>query len=307
MESAIPETSGGSWDPSNLDEEVLSSLEQEGLIAAKEISKWQVEPNVATLAPSKKEIVMLKSHIDRGLSLPPSYFLKSILCHYRLQLHHIAPNSFTIIAEFVALCEGSLGIYPHGDLFRLYFSICHNRDSNGDLCNCGSISFVPHSGKSYPYIKPHDSAKGWQGSFFYRAPPERKFGLRSFADGPAQEQDSWGTMDDFTMDDECQLCSRRISKLVFASLTGGDTIYCWISRRIQPLQYRPTLMCQYSGIDYPQCYTKEELTSEEIEHWIRNIIKIGQDEELKLKIPMFENGNCPEVNDPSFCHHHISL
>jgi hypothetical protein len=37
--SAIPEVSGGSWDPCNLDEDVLSSMEQEGLIAAKEISK----------------------------------------------------------------------------------------------------------------------------------------------------------------------------------------------------------------------------------------------------------------------------
>jgi hypothetical protein len=35
-ESSIPKTSGGSWDPCNLNEEVLSSLEQEGLIAAKE-------------------------------------------------------------------------------------------------------------------------------------------------------------------------------------------------------------------------------------------------------------------------------
>jgi hypothetical protein len=192
-ESAIPETSGGSWDPCNLDEEILSSLEQEGLIAAKEISICRVDPNAAAPAPSKKEIVMLKSHIDWGLSLPPSYFLKSMLRHYRLQLHHIAPNSFTIIVGFIALCEGFLGIYPRGDLFRLYFNIRHNRDSNGDLRNYGSVSFVPRSGKSYPYIKPHDSAKGWRGSFFYQAdqePPERKFGLKSFADGPAEEQDS---------------------------------------------------------------------------------------------------------------------
>jgi hypothetical protein len=225
-------------DTCNLDEEVLSSMEQEGLIAAKEISKWWVEPNAATPAPLKKEIVMLKSHIERGLSLPPSYFLKSILRHYRLQLHHIALNSLTIIEGFVALCKGFLGIYPRGDLFCLYFNIRHNRDPNGDLRNCRSISFVPHSGKSYPYIKPHDPAKGWRGTFFYQAdqaPPERKFGLRSFADGPAQEQDSWGAMDDFTMDDECQLCSWRISKLVFAGLIGADTIHCWISRCIQPL------------------------------------------------------------------------
>jgi hypothetical protein len=84
MQSAIPKTSGGSWNPCNLDEEILSSLEQEGLIAATEILKWRVDPNATTPAPSKKEIVMLKSHIDRGLSLPPSYFLKSMLRHYRL-------------------------------------------------------------------------------------------------------------------------------------------------------------------------------------------------------------------------------
>jgi hypothetical protein len=109
-----------------LDEEILSSLKREGLIAAKEISKWRVDPNATIPAPSKNEIVMLKSHIDQGLSLPPSYFLKSMLRHYRLQIHHIAPNSFTIIAGFVALCEGYLGTYPRGDLFRLYFNIRHN-------------------------------------------------------------------------------------------------------------------------------------------------------------------------------------
>jgi hypothetical protein len=114
--------------------------------------------------------------------------------------------------------------------------------------------FVPRRGKSYPYIIPHDSAKGWWGSFFYladQAPPEKKYGLRSFVDGPAEEKDSWGVMDDFTMDDECQLCLRWILKLVFSSLTGADTIHCWFSRRIQPLQYRLALMCEYSGIDDP--------------------------------------------------------
>jgi hypothetical protein len=210
----------------------------------------------------------------------------------------------------VALCEGFLGVYPGGDLFRLYFNICHNRDSNGDLRNCGSVSFIPCSRKSYPYIKPHDSAKGWWGTFFYQAeqaPPEKKFGLRSFVDGPAKEQDSWGTMDDSTMVDECQLHSRRVSKLVFDGLTGVDTIHCWISRRIQPLQYRPALMCDYSGIDDAQCYTREELTPEEVERRIRNIIKVGRDEELKLNIPKFENGSCPEVNQISFRHYHFSL
>jgi hypothetical protein len=112
-------------------------------------------------------------------------------------------------------------------------------------------------------------------------------------------------MHDFTMDDECQLCSRQISKLVFSVLIGADTIHCWVSRRIQPLQYRSTLMCQYSGIDDSQRYTKEELSSEEIERRIRNIIKVGRDEKLELKIPMYENGNCPEVSVSLFRHDYL--
>jgi hypothetical protein len=83
-ESAIPETSGGSWDPCNLDEGTLSSLEQERRISVKEISRRRVDPGAAMPAPLDGEIVMLKSHIDRGFSLLPSYFLKGVLRHYRL-------------------------------------------------------------------------------------------------------------------------------------------------------------------------------------------------------------------------------
>jgi hypothetical protein len=61
-------------------------------------------------------------------------------------------------------------------------------------------------------------------------------------------------------------------------------------------------MCQYSGINDAQHYTQEELTPEERIH---NIIKIDRDKEVKLKIPMFKNGSCPEVTDPSFRHYHI--
>jgi hypothetical protein len=55
-------------------------------------------------------------------------------------------------------------------------------------------------------------------------------------------------------------------------------------------------MCEYSGVDDPQRYSKEELSAEEIELRIRNIIKVGRDEPLKLKIPMYENGSCPKVS-----------
>jgi hypothetical protein len=61
-------------------------------------------------------------------------------------------------------------------------------------------------------------------------------------------------------------------------------------------------MCEYSGVNDPQRYSKEELSSEEIEHRICNIIKVGRDEQLKLKVPMYENGNCPDVSAFLFCY-----
>jgi hypothetical protein len=55
-------------------------------------------------------------------------------------------------------------------------------------------------------------------------------------------------------------------------------------------------MCQYSGIDDPQCYNKEELAPEEIECQIYGIIKVRQDVVLKLGMPMYENGSYPDVS-----------
>jgi hypothetical protein len=66
-------------------------------------------------------------------------------------------------------------------------------------------------------------------------------------------------------------------------------------------------MCDYRGINDVQRYTKEELTPKEVERHIRNIIKVGRDEELKLKIPMFENSGCPEVNYFPFHHYHLFI
>jgi hypothetical protein len=66
-------------------------------------------------------------------------------------------------------------------------------------------------------------------------------------------------------------------------------------------------MCEYSGIDDPQRYSKEELSSEEIERRIRDIIKVGRDEKLELKIPMYENGNCLEVSAFLFRYNRLFL
>jgi hypothetical protein len=82
-------------------------------------SRWRTDHKALVLAPNSTEILMLKSHVERGLSMPPSHFISNLLKFYGLQLHHIAPNSLVSVAGYAALCEGFLGIRPRVDLFHL--------------------------------------------------------------------------------------------------------------------------------------------------------------------------------------------
>jgi hypothetical protein len=136
---------------------------------------------------------MLKSHLERGLSMPPSHFFSNLLKFYGLQLNHIAPNSLVSVAGYAALCEGYLRIRPRVDLFQLFFSVRPNYDNDRFPQTCGTICFLPRSSKEYPFITPLDSAMGWRGSWFYmadKATPDQTFGLRPFENIVAESRDS---------------------------------------------------------------------------------------------------------------------
>jgi hypothetical protein len=50
---------------------------------------------------------------ERGLGVPPSRFMRALLHYYKVELHHLAPNSISQVAIFTAVCEGYLGMEPH--------------------------------------------------------------------------------------------------------------------------------------------------------------------------------------------------
>jgi hypothetical protein len=60
---------------------------------------------------------------ERGLTIPPHPFLRGLLHHYQIKLQHLNPNGIQHIAAIIALCEGYLGIEPHFELWRYFFSI----------------------------------------------------------------------------------------------------------------------------------------------------------------------------------------
>jgi hypothetical protein len=77
--------------------------------------------------------------------------------------------------------------------------------------------------------------------------PSRTFGLRPFENIAAEPRDSWKPVNDDSATPYVKILARRIAKLTQDGLKGIDTINCWISQWIQPLQYRDRLMHEYTG------------------------------------------------------------
>lgn len=268
----------GQWWPCELSEPDLKDLESEGFIKA---GSWRVITGAPIPAPDDDERVVTKALIERGFSFPPSDFFVKLLKEYRLQPHNIPPNSITAISNFVALCEGHLKIRPELDLFKFYYSVKKESVAKGGpLANCGSVTFKIRANKMYPVLNHHESARYWSGGFFYckdEKAPGREQGLPVFKDGPPKEINFWNTVPVLSEHPRLNLMVRRIAKLVESGLSGKDLTLSWFSRRIQPLQHRERLMCNYMGRADPLRITQDNLPSDALDKRLRQMIKIPKE------------------------------
>ena len=60
--------------------------------------------------------------LERRLGYPTHWFLCRLLNEWGLELQHLNPTGVVHIAGFITVCEAFLGMEPHTDLFRLFFS-----------------------------------------------------------------------------------------------------------------------------------------------------------------------------------------
>jgi hypothetical protein len=126
--------------------------------------------------------------------------------------------------------------------------------------------------------------------------PSQACGLPSFENIAAQPRDSWKVVNDETATPYVKLLARRITKLSNDGLKGIDTINCWISRRIQPLQHRDSLMHEYTGANDGMRYSDQELDPRVVEKHVRSLMKSPRKKPLKFGVAMFENDSCPSVS-----------
>jgi hypothetical protein len=126
-----------------------------------------------------------------------------------------------------------------------------------------------------------------------KATPSQTFGLRPFENIVVESRNSWKLVNDDSATPYVQLLAWRIAKISKDGLKGIDTINCWISRRIQPLQYRDRLMHEYTSAEDGMRCSEKDLDPKLIEKRICSVMKSPREEPLKFGMAMFENGSCP--------------
>jgi hypothetical protein len=75
----IPVKLHGYWVKCHVKDAHVLALEREGTVAPKAESQWWTHHKALVPTQSKTEILILKSHIERGFNMPPSHFFSDLL------------------------------------------------------------------------------------------------------------------------------------------------------------------------------------------------------------------------------------
>jgi hypothetical protein len=82
----------------------------------------KVKSEAASLANMRPgDFVFFAAYALAGLVPPLSSFFLMLLEYYGLQLQHLSPNSFALVAIFVHFCEMYMGVRPSVRLFQRFF------------------------------------------------------------------------------------------------------------------------------------------------------------------------------------------
>ena len=102
----------------------MEGLFMHGLLHGRtDAAEWLVPGREEAPAPPDGYVVSFALFHERGLTVPPHPFFRGLLHHYQIELQHLNPNEIQHIVAFITMCMGYLGIEPHFELWRYFFSI----------------------------------------------------------------------------------------------------------------------------------------------------------------------------------------
>ena len=141
-----------SWHHSDVTYAHMEGLVKRGLLRGRtKVVEWPVSGREEVLAPPDGYDVSFAPFHERRLMIPPHPFFRGLLHHYQIELQHQNPNGIQHIIAFIALCEGYLGIKPHFELWRYFFSTpCTRKGREVGTYRCRWDALVFTSGATGP-------------------------------------------------------------------------------------------------------------------------------------------------------------
>jgi hypothetical protein len=94
---------------------------------------------------------------ERGFGVLTNHFMQALLHYYKVDLHHLTPNSISQAAIFTAVCEGYLGMEPQWNLWLHLFKAEHFAKKVGErgvrrVVHARSCTLQVWSGRGDQYI-----------------------------------------------------------------------------------------------------------------------------------------------------------
>jgi hypothetical protein len=166
------------WARSSVTERRLEELVHDGLLrsrASRTQPEWRVPPSDhREPAPPEGYVVSFVAFHERGFGVPASHFMRALLHYYKVELHHLAPNSISQAAIFATVCEGYLGMELQWNMWLHLFKAEHFAKKAGErgvrrAVHAGSCTLQVRSGRGDQYIPAQliSSNSGWHDSWFY--------------------------------------------------------------------------------------------------------------------------------------------
>jgi hypothetical protein len=159
-------------------ERKLEELVRDGLLwlrVSQTQPKWRVlSSDHREPPPLEGYVVSFMAFHKRGFGVAASPFMRALLHYYKVELHHLAPNSISQDVIFAAVCEGYLGIEPQWNLWLHLFKAEHFAKKAGErgvrrAVHVGSYTLQVRSGRGDQYIPTQliSLNSGWHDDWFY--------------------------------------------------------------------------------------------------------------------------------------------
>jgi len=247
----------------------------QGLLVPRSIIQWRPALGKDHPYENTGKIVAFTSYLERGLGFHCSSFFSGLLHYYRIQLHHLTPNSFVHMSIFVHLCEAFLGIEPHFELFCYLFHLKPQPDSFVlDVVGGAGLQLRQWKDREYISYKLSNKVIEWKPKWFFI---ENRLGsFPSITLGAPIQWPEWNKKP--VNESQIPQLLEQIAVLRQNMLTGEAIMFDWMKRRIQPLQARESPGFQYEGTTDPSRYSKEEISDDiafsRVQRLLRNVKKI---------------------------------